>query len=245
MEELRNAMKSLGFSDQEIAIYIKFLYLKESTASNLGKEMKIHRRSVYDVVERLVKKGVLSFIERDGKKYYKPINPTKIIGLLEEKRGDIENVKKDLSSVMHKIDSMKSFEGVGAEVLFGKEGIKTVYLDELAEGKPIHVICTSIDRTEDLLKNFLVSYTRDRIKKGVSIKAVVAKGAKTRLEKYGLMEVRYLPSDQISPSSLSVYGNKVAITLWSGEPISILVRSREIAESFRNHFEIIWKAARK
>jgi sugar-specific transcriptional regulator TrmB len=51
----------------------------------LGKELKVHRRSVYDVVERLVEKGVLGYIERDKKKFYYPIT-SKIANMIKEKK---------------------------------------------------------------------------------------------------------------------------------------------------------------
>lgn len=245
MEELRKALKSLGLSEQETEIYIKLLYLKQSTASNIGKQLKMHRRGVYDITERLLKKGILTSVEKDGKKYFMPIDPQQILDILAEKEREFREGQEILSEIMPRLGQMTSGEDAGAEMLFGKEGIKALYMDELREGKTIHIICTSIDRTEEILGNFLVSYTRDRIRKKIPIKAIVARGAKTDMEKYGLMEVRYLPADQISPASMSVYGNKLAITLWSGAPITILVKSREIAESFRNHFEMIWKTSKK
>ena len=244
MEELRKAMKSIGLSEQEISIYIKLLHLKESTASNLGKELKMHRRNVYDITERLAGKGLLSSIERGGKKYFMPIDPQQIMDILAEKEREFREGQKVLASAMPRISEISSGDNAGAEMLFGREGIKALYMDELREGKTINIICTGIDRTEELLGNFLVAYTKDRLKKKIAIRAVVAKGSRTNLGKYGMMDVRYLAADQISPASISIYGRKVAITLWSGEPITILLRSREIAESFMKHFEIIWKNAR-
>lgn len=245
MEELRKALKSLGLTEQETSIYIKLLYLKQSTASNIGKELKMHRRGVYDITERLLKKGILTSMEKGGKKYFMPIDPQQILDILAEKEREFREGQEILSELMPKIGQMTSGEKAGAEMLFGKEGIKALYMDELREGKTIHIICTSIDRTEEMLGNFLVSYSRDRLKKKIPIRAIVARGAKTDLEKYRLMDVRHLPADQISPASVSIYGSKVAITLWSGDPITILVKSREIAESFMKHFEIIWKNAKK
>lgn len=245
MEELRRALRTMGFTEQEISIYIKLLYLKESTASNLGKEMKIHRRGVYDTAERLVKRGILTFIEKDGKKYFRPIEPQQIVDILSERERVLKEERNLLSGLLPKIGSLGESGKASAEIIFGRDGIKSLYMNELHEGEPIHIICTAIDRTEELLGNFLVSYSRDRVKKGIPIKAIVARGAKTNLGKYGLMEVRYLPEDQVSPSSISIYGNRLAITLWSDEPITILIKSREIAESFRKHFEIIWKNAKK
>jgi sugar-specific transcriptional regulator TrmB len=147
MKKLKETLAFLGFSDSEINLYLKLLYLKESTASNLGKELKIHRRSAYDVAERLVKKGLLTFMEKNGVKYYKPLAPLQLLDMLEDKEKQIKEKKIELSKLLPKIEELISEQRVDAQILFGKEGIKTMYLDELKEGKTIHIICTVIDRT--------------------------------------------------------------------------------------------------
>ncbi len=245
MEEIRNALKSLGFGEQEVETYTKMIYLKESTASNLGKEMKAHRRSVYDMVERLVKKGVLTTIEKNGKKYYKPLDPSHIINKLKQKENELKENELKLLEIIPKIWKMEMEKDVRAEILYGKEGIKTMFLDELKVGKTVYIICTKIEKVEDMLKGFLVSYTRDRIKAGIKIKAVSLRDMKKNLEKYRLLEARYIMPENISPSSITIYGNRVAIVLWSDEPVVILVKSQEISDNFLKYFDIIWKSARR
>jgi uncharacterized protein YpuA (DUF1002 family) len=91
----------------------------------------------------------------------------------------------------------------------------------------------------------LPRYTRERIKRGIRIRAIATKESKKYLEKYKLLEARYLPSQYISPASITIYGDKLGITLWSEEPITILVKNKEIAENFLKYFELIWKIAKE
>ncbi len=43
---------------------------------------------------------------------------------------------------------------------------------------------------------------------------------------------------------MNIYGNKTAIILWAEKPIVIAIREKEIADSYRNHFELMWKLAK-
>lgn len=58
-------------------------------------------------------------------------------------------------------------------------------------------------------------------------------------------EVRLLPQEYLSKSTTNIYDNKIAIMLWSENPIGILVKSEEIANSHNKRFEFLWKEAEK
>lgn len=41
-----------------------------------------------------------------------------------------------------------------------------------------------------------------------------------------------------------IYGDKVALTVWTERPIAIVIRSNEVSKSFRNYFQLLWKHAK-
>ena len=46
-------------------------------------------------------------------------------------------------------------------------------------------------------------------------------------------------------AATNIYSDKVAIILWSKEnPFAILIKQREIAEAYRNYFEMLWKTCK-
>ena len=42
----------------------------------------------------------------------------------------------------------------------------------------------------------------------------------------------------------TIYSDKVVITVWSKEPYAFLIRSKEVARSYRSYFELLWKVAK-
>jgi len=212
----------------------------------LGKETRMERRTVYDVIQKLLEKGLVSFIEKEDKKFYKVINPIKLLDILEEKEEYLRKIRQELIKLIPNLEELmkKGKKEVDARILFGREGIKTMNMDEIKEGKTIYVICTTIDKTEELLKTFLPRFTRKRIKKKIKIKMLSAKKDVKFLKKYRLIEVRFLPEEYVSPASLTIYRDRLGITLWADNPITILIKNQEIANNFLNYFELMWKIAK-
>jgi len=212
----------------------------------LGKETRMERRTVYDVIQKLLEKGLVSFIEKEDKKFYKVINPIKLLDILEEKEEYLRKIRQELIKLIPNLEELmkKGKKEVDARILFGREGIKTMYMDEIKEGKTIYVICTTIDKTEELLKTFLPRFTRKRIKKKIKIKMLSAKKDVKFLKKYRLIEVRFLLEEYVSPASLTIYRDRLGITLWADNPITILIKNQEIANNFLNYFELMWKIAK-
>ena len=62
--------------------------------------------------------------------------------------------------------------------------------------------------------------------------------------KFGFTEVKFLPEENISPASITVYANKTGIALWSNEPVTVLITSKEIADNFRRYFDLMWGFAK-
>ena len=63
--------------------------------------------------------------------------------------------------------------------------------------------------------------------------------------KTSLVESRFLPNEVCSYAALRIYGNKVALMLFSEEqPLAVVIENKAIADGYRKYFEIMWKAAK-
>ena len=61
--------------------------------------------------------------------------------------------------------------------------------------------------------------------------------------KFKWIEYRYL--DIKSEATTMIVADKVIIFLSIHKPIIIVIKNRDIAESYQNHFEVLWKVAKK
>ena len=69
-----------------------------------------------------------------------------------------------------------------------------------------------------------------------------ARGTMPFVEKSKHARIKYLPYSSIV--SINIYGETSFISVFGAEPIFFVIKSREIAESFKAYFEILWKHAK-
>ena len=93
-------LKNLGLKENEAKIYLTLLTLQEVTASKLAKEIKIERRTAYDLLQRLSKLGLVGWIEKEGKTFYKASTPLKLLEILEERENSIKKVREKLIKIL-------------------------------------------------------------------------------------------------------------------------------------------------
>jgi len=49
-----------------------------------------------------------------------------------------------------------------------------------------------------------------------------------------------VPDTYDSPMSIAIYANNINILIFSENPLAILIRSKEIAQSYMNYFNFMW-----
>ena len=58
-------------------------------------------------------------------------------------------------------------------------------------------------------------------------------------------EVKYLPKGYITPAALSIFQDYVIHWVWRKKKvISFVIKNKDINESFRNYFNLLWKQAK-
>jgi len=236
MEEL---IETFGLTKLESKIYLTLLDLGPSLAGLITRKSGIHRRNVYDALERLIQKGLVGYIVKNNRKYFEASNPDSLIELLKEKEESIRNILPQLKSKYE-----QTFEK--SETLFfkGKNGLKTVFEDQLSLKKEILVIGAS-SLAREILKYYFHWFDKRRVEKKIKIKLIYNESAKKE-RKIKLAEIRYLPKDYHNPAAMNVYGDRVAIIHWSKEnPFVILIKDKDIADGYRNYFNLMWSIAKK
>jgi hypothetical protein len=60
-----------------------------------------------------------------------------------------------------------------------------------------------------------------------------------------LFETKFLPKDVENPTIINIYGDRVVNVLWKGEEsICFMLINKEIADSYRNYFNYLWKISK-
>jgi sugar-specific transcriptional regulator TrmB len=241
----KSILLEIGLSEKEAEVYLLITKYNEITASKISKLMEESRTHVYDTLNKLLEKGLISYIIKDNAKYFKSINPERLLDYLKDKHEKIKAQEKKILKIIPELKKIQSTfkEDFKIEVYEGKEGIKTIMNDILKEGKEA-VVWGATSKVRDYVPDFFIEkYLNERKKKNIKARQLFT-------DFYGVLESpvsenRKLPKEFASPTTTMVYGDKVSIWFWLDIPRLILIQNKDLAKSYKKHFELMWAQAKK
>jgi len=238
MAEVKQVLKEFGLTENEAEVYLVLLKLGYATASEIAQKTQVHRINVYDILERLQERGLVSFAISGKRKQYEAIDPKKILEIEEQRKNNIESIIPEL--LKHRELGKLPQEAV---ILKDKKGIKSI-LEEITKSKTeVLLFASGWGFKENFPDYSPIWHERFKINK-VKIRCLLSSKSKG-IEIPEPLKYRFLPSGFVFPSTTCVYENKVLIIMWSTSPIAILVRGKEISESYKEFFEMLWKISKK
>ena len=241
---MNEELKEFGLTENEIKIYLTLLKLGTSSPAEVGSKTGFSRPYVYDVLQRLLEKQMVSTILKKNKKNYTAVDPKNLIELARGRLEGIEKIMPELNRIKNSAtDEMK------VEIHRGKYVYKIVINDVLSTLKNNdEVLIYGIE--EDTMENlgefmpiYLDRYFSKIREKNITEKVITKMGGKI-ISQAKTTKYRFLPKEVIGKTAFHVYANKVAIFLWGEPNCLILIESKEVADSYRNQFKILWEKAK-
>ena len=249
---MKEILQEIGLTEAESKIYLALLDIGESTIGPIANRSGVAYSKIYILLEKLIEKGLASYIIKNKVKYFSPADPKKILNYLDKKKQNIEDQKKQVEDILPqlkgKLKQIKEKERV--EVFEGYEGLKTVYNEELESlNKNDEVLIlggsAGIYTNKQRYQIFFKKINQLRLKKKIKYKIIFNENVRKEenakfWENQNLTEVKYLLEN--TPASLNIHSNRVMIIYWTQEiPKVFLISSKIAADSFKKYFEALWK----
>ena len=241
-------LEGIGLTTGEAKVYLSLLGLGLSTTGPIADESGISASKVYKVLARLAKKGLVSHILKEKTKYFLAADPERLLDYLEAKEKRLKRERSEIEKILPSLKKRKASleQGQSVEVFEGVEGIKTSrlkVLESLQKGDSTNILGGSKDSTGKFY-GFWKQYQKMREKKGLKTRLLFDRTTpKKWVKEFGspkLNQAKYLPSDIVTPSWFMTAGPFVHIGVPSEKPISILIKNRDIADSFSQYFSGLW-----
>ncbi len=238
---MEKELKEFGLSEKEIKVYLACLYLGSSSVHRISEKAGLIRTSTYDILKSLVKKGFVSYVIKDKKKYFEAAGPEVFLAVLDERKSKIEKILPQLNEM-----KKSAIEKPKIEIYEGVEGIKTVYEDILKYKKTLAAI-SSTSKLYIRLQHYVEQFMIRRTKAGIGIRLLTEKSKLTKktMAQRDLAQKRttkYISGLQNIPITQYIYGNKVAI-ISSGdkEPMGFIIENEAFAKEQLLLFNLLWK----
>jgi sugar-specific transcriptional regulator TrmB len=240
MENIDKILKEYGLDEREAGLYLASLALGRASIAEIAKKAGIKRTTAYLTFQSLEKKGLMGSFRMSSGLRFVATQPEMLVEKTERQLEELKLILPQLKSISEKTDGPRIYYYEGKEGYFTavEDSLKMTnetvrHMGSLAE---IHRV---IGRDYDL--NY---YVPSRVKRHIMIHGLYFQseisGDIQKRNAIELREIRYLPEKYNYKTSILIYGDKVAIFSSKKELVTVIIESKDIAETERKKFDLIW-----
>lgn len=248
--DIQTILESIGLTKNEIKIYLSLLKLGSSSSGAIIKKTGIHTSKVYDGLERLASKGLVTHIIIANTKHFKAVDPDRLIDFLEDKKKNIELQEEEIKKYLPELKLTQTLGGdeAEAEIFRGWKGLETIFnegIKEMGKGDTWYVFGAyegeDKERTNNLIQKVILKCEQKKMKWKVIYNESARNTFKYEQESK-ITENRFLAQE--TPATINIYKEVVFIALWIKNPIAFRVRNKKVADSFKTYFKFMWALAK-
>lgn len=246
---MKEELMRIGFSENEARVYLELLRNNSVTTTFLAKRLNLHRGYIYEILDKLIEKGVVSSIKKNGKKHFEAFPPNEILAYIEEQKSKIKSYESDFKKILPDLNKIKESGTSKQKVLLfeGKNALKSIFEDILQCKEELFVFGAS-GKFPAEMEPYYSLWNRQRVKNRISLNIIynnkeIGMQESTKFETK-FVNKKYLDFDKNNPTSVMLYSDKIAIIIWIEEPIITLIQSKEANAMYKRYFDTFWKQAK-
>ncbi len=235
-------LKKAGLTGNEAKVYLELLKRDPIKASELAKKTSLDRTLVYQIVDNLLKKGLINYMIKDNKKYFSAADAIHLLSPLKDQEVFIKNLIVDLKKIEKTTENEFS-----VEVYEGKKGLMLLFEEALKYKEYCILGATGI--SYDIFESWEIKRIKKEVaKKTLSIRAITS--SKKRGEAWTKLKgisTRFIDNIELHKATIDILGNeKVCMHLLiEQKPLFILIKNKEIASTMKAYFEVLWKISKE
>lgn len=239
-------LEGIGLSKREIKVYLSLLKIGETTTGKIIDKTGIAGGKIYEVLQKLIQKGLATYIVKEKTKYFQAAPPEKLIEYIETKEHEISKRKKDVLEIIPNLQGLlKASEKSSQAIIYkGMEGLKSAIMQDiknLKKGDEYLALGVSEKRTEAISIIWdQFEIVRKKQKVGARFIAVDKETAKSFKDSYKC-EAKVLTASESVPITIS----KNCVIIYNYEnSMLIKIHDKNVANSFKEFFEYLWKISK-
>src|SRR3989338_7781093 len=245
---LKEQLEKIGLAEKEAKVFLASLELGSSAAQGIAKKAGINRSTTYVIIEKLMKKGLMSSVEKGKKTYFQTEDPKRLLKLLEEQEEGLKRKEEEFKKYLPELETLFNIAEEKPKVRFfeGKEGLIAIREDYFkAKNKELLGFFALDEERSVFSAEERKQAVKERISKKIQFKFIYT-DKENRTSDPNFTFSRFIPTDKFPlSSSLIIYDNKLAIVSLKGKLIGAIIENKEISNTFRSIFDLAWDGAEK
>jgi sugar-specific transcriptional regulator TrmB len=243
--------EKLGLSKNEGKIYEVLLTFGEQSVGTISEKSGVHRRNIYDSLNRLMEKGLATEIIESGENRYQASEPKKLSEDLAGKFEMLDNVMPELNKLYFSTPTEYR-----VHTYKGAEGWKQYMRDVLKTGEDFYSIGAEGAWLDERVKSFFPGFLEQIRKKKIKMHHLFDYDVRENDHPIIRMvgeDYRFIPKKYSTNSGIDVFGDRVNIMHNQylgqvGNPEEIMftvIVNKNLADSYRTWFKFMWDSCDK
>ena len=242
-------LERIGLTRNESIIYQTLLQLGTSKTGEILKKSGLNSGKIYEILESIKIKGLLSESIINNIKYFTASPPSQILEYIKDKKKDLDKEEATIKSILPKLEKLHNLpkEEIKSITYTGLRGIKTAADEALDTMNPNEdILAMGVTELKD--ENFNKFWKRwqiRRIEKKIYQKMIFSEKSDyyKNFTKSKYTQTKVL--EGITPVTIDIFGKDKTLILNYGKSAScILIYDKSTAQSFRQFFKQLWEIAK-
>jgi len=240
-------LEKLDLNGRQAKVYLALLQLGSGTAIDIARTTRLKHPTVYDVLDVLKARSLVSETFEDGRKLYSAENPDRLRMAEEERRRTLDELLPDLQALYR-----GGAKRPRVRVYVGREGLEAVNEGLLSvKSKEYFYFGGLREMCQNSSEEHLSDYYRTRISRGIWSNAIRIRGREEGFDymqsgAQHLRRVRYLPKPILeNAAGLYLYDGRVAVISALKENYAMIIDSNELFLLLKTVWDCVWEIARE
>lgn len=240
---MKEELKEIGFTEYETKIYLSLLQSPEISAYKLAEKTGLYRQVTYDTLKRLEEKGFVNSTTEGKAKLFKATDPELILEILNEKTESYEKILPKLKEIKSASKNKTIVETYKGENVL-RIALRDI-INKLKNKKDKTILCTAVDEYLPKEKYRLIvdHYERDMLHYKIKEKVIIKESTKGIFQK-GTSKYKKISKKFFNENPIQIYDDNVQILTFGNPNYLIIIRNKEIANSYKKQFELMWSVAK-
>ena len=235
---IQETLQDLGLNRRESFCYTALLELGSSKIGVIVKKTGIPSSKIYEILDKLIKRGLVSYVKIGKIKHYQASDPKTLLNYIDEKKKKIEEILPQLL-LKQKLSTKQS-----VEMFEGQKALFSLFTDLIKDAKAkeqYFIFSINEENKNDAANLFFKNLAVRRKEKKLDVRLL--KNMKHyKKEKHTKLKLKYTEFNL--PQGITIFRNIVIILSWVESPTAIKIESETISDQLREFFLGQWKIAK-
>jgi sugar-specific transcriptional regulator TrmB len=241
-------LTSLGLTQGEAKVFLAMIQIGPSRVGKIVEISGVSQSKIYNVLDRLVLKGLASYNIQDNIKHFQSLEPSRLHEYIQKKEDEIKRQKEGITQLVNDLTkNIYATKRSTSEIFVGERSLRSAYMTLLSDAKKGDMLryFYPYPNAHENASPFYSRFYKYQKSKGLVERGIVTidfKNSKHFKEIPKDVKLRYVNFPL--PGTIDMLMNKLLIVDWK-TITGILITSSEIASIFINYFDSIWRIAKR